>query len=143
MKTKNEILENIKADKEIQKALKKLSYSTEEDFYNSAIRYIEAVRKNRIICSIASVSRSGMSRQIKFIEASHGEKRTNWLNFYILFKCLGYTEARGNRDYFTISGCGMDMIFHTNYTNIHRLGRLGFLTPEEVQNLAQNTPPVI
>jgi len=143
MLTKTEIIQNIKADKGIQKALKSLNYTTEEDFFNNALRYIEAIRENRIICSIAKVSASGMSRQIKFIEASHSETRTNWYNFHVFFKCLGYREARGNRDYFTISGCGMDMIFHTNYTNIHKLGRLGFLTKEEVSSLAQNTPHVI
>lgn len=143
MKTREEIIANIESNKEIQKELKKLKYTDSEAFYDNALRYIKAVRENRIICSIGRVSNSGMSRTIKFIEANHGETRTNWYNFHVLFLALGYREARSNKDYFTISGCGMDMIFHTNYTNIHILGRLGFLTKEEVDKLAQNTPNVI
>lgn len=137
------ILENIATDKELQKEIKKLSFFNDEQFYENAIRYIKAIRENRVICSIGRVSKSGMSRTIKFMECQMGEKRANWYNFHVLFLALGYKEARSDRDYFTISGCGMDMIFHTNYSIIHRLGHLGFLSEDEVRDLAQNTPPVI
>jgi hypothetical protein len=136
---KTTILENIAKDKEI----KKMNFFSDEQFYNDAIRYIKAIKESRVICSIGSVSRSGMSRTIKFIECDMSEKRAHWYNFHTLFLALGYKEARSDRDYFTISGCGMDMIFHTNYSIIHRLGRLGFLSEDEVRDLAQNTPPVI
>ena len=46
-------------------------------------------------------------------------------------------------DYFTIGGCGMDMIFHTNYTIIHRLYKLGFMTKKECEKLCQMTPSII
>jgi len=140
---KTEILKAIESNKEIQKGIKKLSHFSNEDFYNNAERYINAVRENRVICSIGSVSRSGMSRTMKFMECSMGENRANWYNFHALFLALGFSVSRSQNDYFTISGCGMDMVFHTNYTIIHQLGRLGFLTKEEIAVLAQNTPPVI
>lgn len=145
MKSKSEILETIKGNKEIQKNIKKMSFFSEEDFYNNAERYINAVRENRIICAIGSVSRSGMSRTIKFMECSKSvsQERANWYNFHSLFLATGHKVSRSQGDYFTINGCGMDMIFATNYNLIHKLGSLGFLTKEETANLAQNTPPVI
>jgi hypothetical protein len=145
MKTKEQILENISSNKEIQKSIKKVSLFSNDDFYENAVRYINAVRENRIICAIGSVSRSGMSRTIKFMESSHNKEtnRTNWYNFQSFFKAIGYKNSKSDYSYFTVNGCGMDMIFHTNYSIIHQLGNLEFLDKEEVQKLAQNTPPII
>ena len=58
-------------------------------------------------------------------------------------KTLGFSPANKNSNYFRIYGCGMDMIFHTNYTIIHKLARLGFLNKKECESLAQNTPQTI
>jgi hypothetical protein len=111
-------------------------------FIEHAQRYIEAIRENRMICSIGSVSRSGMSRTIKFLEMHKGESRYGLLNFYQFFDALGYSKAK--RDgYFTIGGCGMDMIFHTNYTIMHKLERMGFISKEDCSKLAQATPQVV
>jgi hypothetical protein len=143
MKTKEEILKNIEENKDLQKYFKKLYQFTNEEFYDNAMRYIKAVRENRIICSIGSVSKSGMSRNLKFMECNISpEGRTNWYNFNAFFIATGHKKSV--RDgYFTISGAGMDMIFYTNYLIINKLGKLGFLDKEEVSSLAQNTPPVI
>ena len=37
----------------------------------------------------------------------------------------------------------MDMIFHTNYSIIRKLGNLGFITKGQVRKLEQQTPTVI
>jgi len=137
-----QVLATIAGDKEIQKAIKNLNYTDNEDILRNCERYVNAVRENRIICAIGSVSKSGMSRTIKFMECAPGE-RYNWYNFHLLFKVFGYKESRSNRDYFTVNGCGMDMVFHTNYSIIHKMGRLGLIDKEEVSVLSQNTPHVI
>lgn len=137
------ITAKVSQDKEIQKRLKNHPHSDTSDFIRNAERYIKAIKEGRVICSIPSVSRSGMSRQIKFLECSKGKTQYNYYNFWLLFKLLGFTEARGNRDAFTISGCGMDMVFHTNYTIIHKLQRLGFISRKQCDHLAQQTPTVI
>jgi hypothetical protein len=59
------------------------------------------------------------------------------LNFYAFFGALGFTES-GNG--FRISGCGMDMVFHTNYSIIHKLQKLGFIDMKKRDVLAQKTP---
>lgn len=138
--TANEILNNVNSNKELQKNFKKLYNFTSEDFVINAERYIKACRENRIFCIIHSVSKSGMSRKLSFNEANfNNEKRCNFLNFTALFTALGYSD-RNKDGQFTVNGCGMDMVFYTNYSIIHSLYNLGMITKEECDTLSQNTP---
>lgn len=110
-------------------------------FEEQAERYIDASRHHAIICVIESVARSGMSRSLKFLEMSQSpEGRFGVMQFWTLFKALGYPESRSSSDCFTVHGCGMDMVFATNYDIIHTLCRLGFIDSEECNVLAQRTP---
>lgn len=146
MTKKERIIKNIMADKEVMKQIDQYSYYTTERFHADCVRYIKAIKEGRVICSIGSVSSSGMSRTIKFLECSRNVSFPNkyyYYNFFALFRALGFTQARSSRDYFSISGCGMDMIFHTNYTIIHKLHRLGFIDKKQCSSLAQDTPTVI
>ena len=122
---------------------KKNDYPIEEaTFIDHATRYIKAIKEGRMLCSIGSVSKSGMSRTIKFLEMSGGEGKHFLYNFYQFFEALGY-KAIKDSDYFRIGGCGMDMIFYTNYQIMHDLRRLGFIDKEECDTLAQQTPHVV
>jgi hypothetical protein len=146
MKTKIEkISENISGNKEISKYISSNNYYSVDNFINDAKRYIKAIKDRRMICNIASVSASGMSRSIKFVSCEHNAKYKtySYQNYWSFFKAMGYSEARGNKDCFSIGGCGMDMIFHTNYSIIHRLCRLGFITKVECEKLCQQTPNII
>lgn len=120
--------------------------SNRENFIYDAKRYIKAVKEGRLICSIDSVSRSGMSRTLKFVEMAKCKKPFYkpyaMLNFYNFFLMLEYTPARDS-GYFRISGCGMDMVFHTNYSIIRTLYRLGFMDGATCEKLAQCTPNTI
>jgi len=148
MKKKERILKAIEEDIvniPIMKVIKKESYFSTESFHESCERYINAIKEGRMICSIDAVSNSGMSRTIKFLECKKYKNRSEYgyLNFFMLFKILGYLPSGRYSDYFRIYGCGMDMIFHTNYTIIHRLKRLGFISKKQCERLAQQTPSVI
>jgi len=147
MKTKEEIINLIKSDKEVMKNITKLNYFEIDNFISQAQTYICAIKEGRMICSIGSVSSSGMSRTIKFVSCEkndnpHYVNSYQYYNYYCLFRALGFRESK-KEHYFTISGCGMDMIFHTNYTIIHKLKNLGFLTSDECQVFCQRTPTVI
>lgn len=112
---------------------------TVADFERHAKRYIKACKQNRMICSVDKVSASGMSRTLKFLEMN-GKGNSHYLyNFYLLFDILGYQKVKDS-DYFRISGCGMDMVFNTNYTIIHELKSLGFITQKTCGVLAQMQP---
>lgn len=149
MKKKDRVLKNIAENKELQKDQRKLSHYSDEQFYNDALRYISAIKQGRVICNIESVSSTGMSRVIKFFEChkiqnTYDKKvRYSYYNFHAFFIMMGYERAGKYKDGFRIHGCGMDMIFHTNYTNIHRLRRLGFINQKQCDSLAQMTPTVI
>lgn len=139
------ITKAIEADKDLMKQINKAKYYEVEQFIKNAERYIKAIKDRRMICSIGSVSSSGMSRTMKFVAPERNQYSKDWqyLNFFQFFKVLGFTESRNKEHYFTIGGCGMDMVFHTNYTIIHRLYRLGFITKKECKKLEQQTPQVV
>ena len=103
-----------------------------------------AITEHRMMCSVKSVSRSGMSRAFYYFElCDNGRGQHIVMQFYAFLKAMGYTTSRSNDYAITVSGCGMDMNFHTNYSIIHRLARLGFLSEHECENLAQQTPHIV
>ena len=131
------------ANKELQKNLKKLNYYNTDRFIEDCKTYIKAIKERRMVCVIKSVSNSGMTRVIKFSSPQKSnDGKFYYRNYNCLFIALGYSEAK-NTDGFKINGCGMDMIFHTNYTIIHRLHRLGFISQKQCNSLAQITPNTI
>lgn len=136
------LIKNVAGNKELLKAIQGISYYGVEQFVKDGLRYIKAIKERRMICNIVSVAPSGMSRCLKFIapEMFSGRKEFAYLNFHCFFVALGYTRKD---DAFRVNGCGMDMVFATNYNNIHNLERLGFITKEECAKLAQMTPSVI
>lgn len=142
MKTTKAITEAVNGNKELTKSINKVSYYSTEQFINDAKRYINAIKEGRMCCIINSVSRSGMSRKIRFVECGKGKDKYYYMNFFAFFSALGFSRGKDS-DLFIINGCGMDMIFNTNYTIIHRLSRLGFLTMDECVKVSQMTPPVL
>lgn len=145
-KKEEKIIANLLKDSDFKKGIKRMSHYDELQFIKDAKVYIKAIKERRMINSIGSVSSSGMSRTIKFLSCEKSKHQPNdfyYRNYHALFLCLGYSEARGDRDYFSISGGGMDMIFHSNYSNIHQFARLGLITKTECKKLCQMTPTTI
>lgn len=140
--TKQQRIENnIAADKEIIKRINNSSFTSVESFISNAKRYINAIKDGRMLCIVTHVSQSGMSRRFKYLECNGKNGNCSYLNFYTFHKVLGYNH--GNDDAIKVSGCGMNMNFHTNYSIIHRLGRLGFLNKSQVNELSQKTPTCV
>ena len=134
------IIKNIQDNKEIIKNIEKLNYYNVEQFISDAKQYIKAIKEERMICIIKKVSASGMSRDLKFMSAEQGKDKRFYHRQYIcLFTALGYKEVQRTGT-FKIHGCGMDMVFNTNYNIIHDLKRLGFISDELCRVLAQKTP---
>lgn len=79
-------------------------------YENDIIKHLKRNRNKRdvIIANIPHVAASGMSRHIKLATIYKGEfVNITWLAAKLLNKKLNKNDA------LTISGCGMDMIFHT------------------------------
>lgn len=144
MKTKKEIiLAKIEENKSLIKRINSINHFNTEDFYNHSIRYIKAIKQGRMCCVITSVSSSGMSMNLKFLECSGSlNKGFRYCHFNMIFVALGFSKV-GETGTFRINGGGMDMVFDTNYTIIHDLTSLGFLSKKECDILAQQTPIIL
>ena len=136
-------MKTITLSKEVVKAIAKNEYYSEEQFINDAKKWVEAIKQGRVICTVASVSKSGMSRKLKFLSYEPStykdEQRGHYRQYNVMLECLGF---KFNRDAWaiTVNGCGMDMIFHTNYTIMHSFKSMGIITESECSSLAQMTP---
>lgn len=155
MNKQEKIIANVRANKDLLKRINEFGfyYGNEvkdhkeielikiQQFVDRAQDYIKAIKDGRVICAIGSVSKSGMSRTMKFLECSKGKHQFNYLNFFLLFRIMGENP---NRDgYFRINGCGMDMVFATNYNMIHSFKNLGIINDKQCRVLSQMTPSVI
>lgn len=86
---------------------------------NQIVNFKAAVIASRgrcVVASVVSVSRSGMSRKIKFAFAAGSEI----LNFNHILELVGYKLNTDGS--ITKKGCGMDMIFDTLYGIYYALG---------------------
>lgn len=137
------LLNKLQENKDLQKSLSKVNndYYTTESFLNDAKKYIQAVKEGRMLCIIESVSNSGMSRNLKFnsCEKNQNSKTHYYRNYTLLFTALGFTRVKDSYS-FRIGGCGMDMIFHTNYTIIRKFLNLGIINEKQAKALEQMTP---
>jgi hypothetical protein len=138
------LLINLEKNTELQKAIKatKNEYYNVEDFLNDSKAYIKAIKEKRMICIIESVSSNGMSRVLRFVSCEKSKNYKNdfyYRNYTLFFKTLGYTEVKNSYG-FRVNGCGMDMIFNTNYCNINDLKRLKIVNDKQAKILAQITP---
>ena len=132
---------NLSNNKELMKNINSLKYYSIDQFVNDANRYINAIKENRMLCIISSVSKSGMSRKLSFksCEKNTPSERYSYTQYICLFKALGYKEYQ-NSGTFQINGCGMDMVFHTNYSIIHNLHKLELIDKKDCDTLCQCTP---
>lgn len=134
---------NTTAGKSLIKRIAQNEYYSIERFEQDAKKYVKAIKEGRIIASIENVSRSGMSRDIKYTEFDKKNNKGSLNTFYSFFLALGYNENKSSRGYFKINGCGMDMNFNTNYNNINDLEFFGFIKKDTARILCQKTPTLL
>ena len=143
MKKQEKIQEKILKNKELIKNINSLNYYSISHFIGDCERYIKAIEEGRIIADVVSISSSGMSRRLKFLscERVKGIKKIRYIhcNYNCFLNSLGY-KTRNSDFSFNVNGCGMDMIFATNYDIIHSLYNLGFINKKQCDRLAQMTP---
>lgn len=130
-------MENIILSKEIEKRLSKEEYYTKEMLLDDIQDYIKALKEGRLQYLVMNVSPNGMNRNI-LIQSCEQNKTNN--NFYFrqysrMFEMLGY---KLNKDYYLkVSGCGMNMLFATNYNLIHTFKNMNIISETEAKILAQ------
>ena len=136
-------MKTIKLSNEVLKAINKEEYYSEEQFIKDAKRYVKAIKERRMICYISSVSKSGMSRKMRFMAPERFKTHDNKVkyslqNFGQFFKALGY-KPNENLE-ITVNGAGMDMVFHTNYSICRMLMRMNIINKKACKVLEQETP---
>lgn len=141
MRKLEKITKNIENDKDIMRRLKNNQYYTLNDLIRDIKCYIAALRAGRLQYTVLSVSKSGMSRNIT-IQSCERSKWDNKIHYYYrqyneMLKALGYTIVRGYTDAIRVAGCGMNMLFATNYSLIRSFARLGFISKQERDLLCQ------
>ena len=81
-----------------------------EQIKNNLIKLLE--NNNQVYCIIRHVSESGMSREIS-LHVIDDEKRLCDIS-YSASQIIGWNQGKSGG--IKVSGCGMDMAFHTVYT---------------------------
>ena len=128
------IKKNIEADKDITKRINKKKYYGIDALIADINTYIAAVKSGRIRYSVISVSKSGMSRTIEIISCEKGQYGHYYRQYQCMLGVLGETVVGGT---IRVRGCGMDMVFATNYNLMHTFCRLGFISDTQCKRLAQ------
>lgn len=124
----------IKLTKDVLKNISKKSFYDEESFISDCKTYLKALKAGRLKYEIKSVSKSGMSRNIT-VESYEGTMaKGHYRQYLAMFQALGYKTKDHT---ITIGGCGMDMLFHTNYTVCNMLKNMGFISKKQCSFLEQ------
>lgn len=124
--------------KEINKMIDSINndYYTTEDFIADAKTYIKALKSGRVQYRVTHVSQSGMSRDINIQSYEGTMNKGYYRNYITMLQTLGYRFSKHSWD-IKVSGCGMDMLFATNYDIIHTFHRLGLINRKSCDTLAQ------
>lgn len=134
------ITKNIESSKELVKMLKKCGMTIDR-FISDAMTYIAAVKERRIHYTVDTVSKSGMSRTLIITSCEksryNGKLQHYYRQYNGMLEVLGYSVKRGYTDSIRVGGCGMNMLFATNYSIIWTFYRLGFISRKVCDILAQ------
>lgn len=133
----NEVIKLPKIDKYTMKIINGMSHYDVVDFVKDATAYIKAVESGRILYDVTHVASSGMSRNIKIRSFEGNTKKGYYRNYNGFLEALGQTMVKNEFSTVRVSGCGMNMLFHTNYTIIRTLRAFGMLTAAKSAILEQ------
>ena len=126
----------IKLSNEVIKFINSKEYYTQEDFLKDCKTYIKAVESGRILYRVTHVSSSGMSRDINISSYEGTMKRGSYRSYNYFLQAMGYRFKKHSWD-ITVAGCGMNMLFRTNYDIINNLKHMGIITKKKCDILAQ------
>ena len=127
----------IKLSKEIVKRIESEEHYSQDEFIADAKRYIKAVQSGRMLYTVTHVSNSGMSRDINIKSFEGTMTNGSYCTYYSFLKVLGYKFAGNYSSDIKVSGCGINMLFATNYDIIHTLFNMKFVSKKKCEILSQ------
>ena len=126
----------MKLTQEINKNLEKMSFYSKEDLLKDCKCYIKALKAGRVQFRVTHVSKSGMSRNI-FIQSFEGKMTKGYYRTYSnMLKALGFSIVKNSND-IRVSGCGMNMLFSTNYEIMYSFLSMGIIKKRTCKILSQ------
>ena len=130
-------MQNITLSKDIEKRLSKEEYYTKEMLLSDIQDYIKALKDGRLQYLVMNVSQSGMNRNI-LIQSCEHYKATNKFYFRQYSRMLEMLNYKLDKNYYVkVSGCGMNMVFATNYYLIQTFKSMNIISESEANILAQ------
>ena len=130
-------MKKVELKKEMIKALESMDHYTQEDFIRDTNIYIKALKSGRLQYRVTNVSKSGMSRDILISSYEGSMNKGYYRNYTLMLEVLGHKFASKYSSEIKISGCGMNMLFATNYNIIHTFKRIGLINQKSCDVLAQ------
>lgn len=130
-------MKKVTLSKEMLKNISKNEYYSQEDFVKDCKCYIKSLKSGRVQYTVTHVSNSGMSRDI-FIQSYEGTMTKGYFRTYFsMLQVLGYKFASKYSSDIKVGGCGMNMLFATNYNICNYFNRMGLITEKEFKTLCQ------
>ena len=127
----------IKLTAEIKKSLAGELYYTEEYFIKDCKVYIKALKSGRLQYKVTHVSQSSMSRNINISSYEGTMLKGHYRSYTAMLTILGYKLAGEYSSDIKVSGGGMNMLFYTNYSIIHKLHNMKFISKKNCDILSQ------
>ncbi len=130
-------MQKINLTNEMIKRIESNEYYSKEDFIKDCQTYIKALKSGRLQYRVTSVSKSGMSRDILISSFEGSITKGYYRNYTLMLEILGFNFASKFASEIRVKGCGMNMLFATNYNIIHTFKNIGLIDKKQCETLAQ------
>jgi hypothetical protein len=130
-------MKKVELNKEMIKVIEPMDYYTQQDFIRDCNIYIKALKSGRLQYRATNVSKSGMSRDILISSYEGSMNKGYYRNYTLMLEVLGYKFASKYSSEIKVNGCGMNMLFATNYNIIHTFKNIGLINKKQCDILSQ------
>ena len=130
-------MQTINLTKEMIKRLESNEYYSKEDFINDCKTYIKALKSGRLQYRVTNISKSGSSRDILISSFEGSMTKGYYRNYINMLEVLGLNFVSKYSSEIRVKGCGMNMLFATNYNIIHTFKNIGLINNKQCETLAQ------
>ena len=130
-------MQKINLTDEMIKRIESNQYYSKQAFVKDCQTYIKALKSGRLQYRVTSVSKSGMSRDILISSFEGSMAKGYYRNYTSMLEALGFNFASKYASEIRVKGCGMNMLFATNYNIIHTFKDIGLISKKQCQTLAQ------
>ena len=130
-------MQNINLTNEMIKRIENNEYYSKENFVSDCKTYIKALKSGRLQYRAISVSSSGMSRDILISSFEGSMTKGYYRNYTNMLKVLGFNFASKYSSEIRVKGCGMNMLFATNYNIIHTFKDINLISKKQCEILSQ------